>query len=98
MPQAGYVLLNKYFSCDKIKKNELGGARSTYGDRRCAYGILVWRPDSKRPLDIPNHRCDDTISMDLQAMGWGGMDWINVAQNSGGLRALVNAEMKLRLP
>ena len=98
MPLAGYVLLNKYFSCDQVKKKEMGGTRSTYGDGRGAYGTLVGIPDWKRPLDRTRHRCDDNIQMDLQEVGWGGMDWIDLDQNRDGWRAFVNAEMKLRLP
>ena len=68
------------------------------GDGRGAYGVLVGRTEGKRPLDRPRHRCDDNIAMDLQEVGWKGMDWIDLAQNRDGWRTLVNAEMKIRLP
>jgi hypothetical protein len=35
--------------------------------------------------------------MDLGQMGWGGVDWIGLAQNRDGVRALVNAVIKLRV-
>jgi hypothetical protein len=36
---------------DQIEKNEMGGARSTYGDRRVTYRILVGKPEGKREID-----------------------------------------------
>ena len=52
----------------------------------------------KKPLGRPRHRWDDNIKMDLQDVGWGVMDWVNLAQNRNRLRALVNAIMNIRLP
>jgi hypothetical protein len=57
---------------------------------------LVGRPEGKRPLGIPMHRWEDNIKLDLQEVAWGGMDWIDLAQNSD--RALVNAIMNLQVP
>jgi hypothetical protein len=47
-------------------------------DRRGAYRILVGRPEEKKPLGRPRRRWWDDIKMDLQGVGWGGMDWIDV--------------------
>jgi hypothetical protein len=46
---------------------------------RCIHG-LVWRTEGKRQLGRPKHRWEDNIKMDLQEVEWGGMDWIDVAQ------------------
>jgi hypothetical protein len=65
------------------------------GERRGAYRALVGKPEGGRPLGRPRHRWEDNIKMDLREVGWGGMDWINLAQDR---RALVNAVMNLRVP
>jgi hypothetical protein len=51
------------------------------GEGRGAYMILVERPEGKRPLGRPRRRWEDNIKMDLQVVGWGDMDWIDMAQN-----------------
>jgi hypothetical protein len=52
----------------------------------------------KVPLGRPRRRWEDNIKMDLQEVAWGGMDWINLAQDRDRWRALVNAVMNLRVP
>ena len=47
------------------------------------YGVLVGKPVGKRPLGRPRRRWKDNIKMNLQEMGYGGMDWIDVAQVVG---------------
>ena len=44
------------------------------GDGRGACRVLVGSPEGKRPLVRPKHRWEDNIKIDLQAVGWGGMD------------------------
>jgi hypothetical protein len=51
------------------------------GEKRCAYMILLGRPEGRRPLGRPRHRWEDNIKMDLQDVGRGGMDWIELAQD-----------------
>jgi hypothetical protein len=68
------------------------------GEGRGAYRILVGRPEVRRPLGRPRCRCEDNIKMDLQEVGWGGMDWINMAPDRDRWRALVNAVMNLQVP
>ena len=52
----------------------------------------------KRPLGRPWHRWKDNIKMDLQEVGCGGMDWIELAQDWNRWRALANVVMNLRVP
>ena len=56
------------------------------------------RPEGKRPLGKSSHRWEDNIKVDLQDVGWGGMDWIGLVQDRERWRALVNAVMNLRVP
>jgi len=51
------------------------------GKRKGAYRVLVWKPEGKRPLGKPRRRWEDNIKMDLQEVGSGGMDWIDLAQD-----------------
>jgi hypothetical protein len=51
------------------------------GERRGAYRVSVGRPEGKRPLRRPRRRWEDNIKMDLQEVGWGVMDWIELAQD-----------------
>jgi hypothetical protein len=48
-------------------------------DRRGAYRVLVGRPEGTRPLGRHGRIWKDDIKMDLQEVGWGGMDWIDLA-------------------
>ena len=59
-----------------IEKNEMGGACSTYGENRGVYMVLVGKPEGKRPLGRPGRGWEDSIKMDLQEVGCGGMDWM----------------------
>jgi hypothetical protein len=68
------------------------------GDRRGAYRALVGKPDGRRPLGRPRRRWEDNIKMDLREVGWGGMDWISLAQDRDRWRDVVNAVMNLRVP
>jgi hypothetical protein len=75
----------------------MGGACSTNGEKRNAYRILVRKPEGKRPLERLRHRWEDNIRMDLREIGWGCMDWIDLAQDRDQCRALVNTVINLRV-
>jgi hypothetical protein len=68
------------------------------GAKRGAYRILVGRPEGRRPLGRRRCRWEDTIKMDLQDVGWVGMDWIELSQDRDRWQAPVNAVMNLRVP
>jgi len=65
---------------------------------RVVYRVLAGKPEGKRPLGRPRSRWEDNIKMDLQIVGCGGMDWIELALDRDRWRALVNAAMNLRIP
>ena len=62
------------------------------------YRVLMGKPEGKRPPGRPRLRWEDNIKMDLQEVGCRGMDWIELSQNRGMWRALVNTVMNLRVP
>jgi len=66
--------------------------------RRGVYRVLVGKDEGKRPLGRPRRRWEDNIKMDLQEVGNGGIDWIELAQDRERWRALVNAIINLRVP
>jgi hypothetical protein len=58
----------------------------------------VGKPEGKRPLERSRRRWEDNIRMDLRVMGWGGTDWIDLAQDRVQWRALLNMVMILQVP
>jgi hypothetical protein len=58
----------------------------------------VRKPEGKRPLGRPRRRLVDNIKVDLREIEWGGMDWIDLAQNGDQWRSLVNTVMTRRVP
>jgi len=68
------------------------------GERRDVYRVLVGKHDGKKPLGRSRRRWDDNIKMDIQEVGYGGTDWIEMAQDRNRWHALVNAVMNFRVP
>jgi hypothetical protein len=82
-----------------IKSRRMRCARhvARIGLKRNAYR-MVGKPEGKCPLGRQRHRWVDDIKMDLREIGWGGLDWINLAQDRDKWRALVNTVMNLQVP
>jgi len=76
----------------------MGEACSAFGERSDVYRVLVGKTEGNKPLGTPRHRWDDNIKMELQEVGFGGMDWIELAQDRDRWRTLVNVVMKQRVP
>jgi hypothetical protein len=68
------------------------------GEKRNAYRLLVGKPKGRRPLGRQRRRWVDNIQTDLGEVGWGDVDWIDLAQGRDKWRARVNAVMNLRVP
>jgi len=67
------------------------------GEGRGVHGVLVGKPEGKRPLGIPRRRWEDNIKMDLWEVGRSG-DWMELAQDRERWRVLVNTVMNFRVP
>jgi hypothetical protein len=61
-------------------------------------GFLVGKSKGKRPEGRPRCRWDNNIEMDFREAGWSGMDWIDLAQDRGQWRTLMNTIMNLCIP
>jgi hypothetical protein len=79
-------------------KNDIGGACSAYGGEERRIQGFAEKPERKRPLGRPRSRWEDNIKMDLQEVGCGCMNWIQLAQDKGKWCALENVAMNLRVP
>jgi hypothetical protein len=82
----------------KSRRMRWAGHVARMGEKRNAYRLLVGKPVGKRPLGRPRRRWVDNIRMDLGKVGWGDVDWIGLAQDRNGWRALVNWVLNLRVP
>jgi hypothetical protein len=91
-------LFAKYNQNDQVKEEEMGRACSTHGEKRNACRVFMGKPEGKRPLERSRRRWENNIKINLREREWGGMNWIDLAQNRGLWRALVNTVMNLRVP
>jgi len=64
----------------------------------CYIRLMVGKPEVKRPLGRPRRRCEDNIKMDLQEVGGGRGDWMELAQDRDRWRALVGTVRDFRVP
>jgi hypothetical protein len=67
------------------------------GEKRAAYRLLVGKPEGRRSLGGQRRRWIDNIEVDLIEIGFGGVDWIGLAQDRYNWRALVNEVMNFRV-
>jgi len=68
------------------------------GEEKGVYRVLVGKPEGKRPLGRPRCRWVNNISMDIQEVECGYVDWIGLAQDRERWRTLVSAVMNVRVP
>jgi hypothetical protein len=93
-------LHNLYSSPDIIRqikswRMSWAGHLARMGEGRNLYRVLVGKPEGKRPLRRPRRRWEDGIKMDLEEIGWGGVEWILLAQDRDRWGTVVNAVMNL---
>jgi len=74
------------------------GTYSFLDDCLLSWRVLVGKPEGKRPLGRPRRRWEDNIKMDLQEVGVGRGDWIELAQDRDRWRALVGTVRDFRVP
>jgi hypothetical protein len=68
------------------------------GEERGVHRVLVGKPEGKRPLGKPRRRWEDNIKMDVQEVGGGRGDWMELAQDRDGWWTLVSMVKNLRVP
>ena len=81
-----------------MEKNEFGGTCGMCGVSRSAYRVLAGKPGRNRPFRRRGLRREDNIKMGIQEVGWGDMDWIDLARDRDKWRAVVNVVMNLQVP
>jgi hypothetical protein len=82
----------------KSRRMRWAGYVARMRERIYACRVLEGKPEGRRPLGTLRRRWEDNIKMDLREVGWGNVDWIDLAQDRDMWRALVNAVMDLRVP
>ena len=82
----------------KSRQMRWAGHVARMGEDRGVQRVLVGKPEGKRPLGRPRCRWEDNIKMDLQEVGGGHVDWMELAQDRDRWRALVGTVMDLRVP
>jgi hypothetical protein len=82
-----------------IKSRRLKWARhvALMGDKKKTYRVLVGKPKGKRPVGRHRRKWIDNIKIYLRVIGWGGMDWTDIAQDADQWMALVNTVMNLHV-
>jgi hypothetical protein len=68
------------------------------GEDRVVHRVLVGKPEGKRPLGRPRRGWEDNIKMDLQEVGGGHVDWMELVQDRNGWRALASTVRNFRVP
>ena len=82
----------------KSRRMRWAGHVACMAKDRGVHRVLVGKPEGKRPLGRPRHRWEDNIKMDLKEVGGGRGDWMELARDRDGWRALVGTVTNFRVP
>ena len=82
----------------KSRRLRWAGHVARMEEGRSVFKILTGKPTGKRPLGRPRRRWEDNIRMDLEEIGIYAGNWVDSAQDRNYCRAIVNAELNLRVP
>jgi hypothetical protein len=98
--QRVFIVVSVYFLIDSVRKrldtpSYLKTQRLKF--TKMKFNVMVGKPEGKRPLGRPRHRCEGSTRTDLKEKGWEGADWIHLAQGTDQWRTLVNKVMNLRV-
>jgi hypothetical protein len=82
----------------KLRRMRWAGHVVPMEEERGVHRLLVGKREGKRPLGRPRRRWDDNIKMDLQEVGGGRVDWMDLTQDMDGWRALLSTEKNFWVP
>jgi hypothetical protein len=82
----------------KSRRMRWAGHVARMGEERGVHRVLVGKPEEKRPLGILGRRWENNIMTDLQEVGGGHGDWMELAQDRDSLQALVSTVRDFRVP
>ena len=104
MVKTAYEELNDLYTLPNIvqvvksRRMKWTGNVERMGEDRGVHRVLVGTPEGKKPLGRPRRRREDNIKMDLQEVGRGRGDWMELAQDRDGWRSLVGTVRNFRVP
>jgi hypothetical protein len=82
----------------KLRRMRWAGHVAHVVKERGVHRVLMGKPEGKRPLGRPRRRREDYINVDLQDIGGGRGDWMELTQDRDGWRALVSTVKNFRFP